>query len=40
MVKVTEVSQPAKAKWETEKRHGKTRADIDEQIVSVHSGLC
>lgn len=33
MVQATEVSQPAKAKWEVEKRYGKTRSDFEEQLV-------
>lgn len=38
MVQSTEVSQAAKVKWETEKRHGQTRSDIEEQLVR-HASL-
>lgn len=35
MIQITEVSQPAKTKWATERRHGKMRADFEEQLVSL-----
>jgi hypothetical protein len=34
MVDVTSISQRAKFKWTSEKRFGKTREDLEQQLVS------
>lgn len=34
LTQVTSVSQPAKIKWSQERRHGKSRVDFEEELVS------
>ncbi len=34
LVRATEVAQTAKTKWSLEKRYGKTREDLEQQLVS------
>jgi elongation factor P--beta-lysine ligase len=36
MAHLTEIAQNAKIKWSAEKRFGKTREDLEQQLVSEH----